>query len=228
MWAEFILVFALFVGTHFLPSHRPLRERLIGVLGRRTYFAGYGTISLVLLVWLVIAAGRAPYLPLFDPLPWTRWAPNLAMPLAVALLALGAGMAYPYTLGGGKAARFDPARPGFAAVTRHPILWALALWAGAHLLANPDLAHAVLFAGFAAVSLASMRLFDRRAESAEGPARWAEMRRATSILSLRPLADRGWLRANARGIAVRLALAVLLYVGLLHLHAPVIGASPLP
>lgn len=226
-WTEFALVLALFVATHFLPSHRPLRDGLIATMGRRAYFAAYGTVSTVLLVWLVVAAGRAPYLPVIDLAPWQRWVPNLVMPAAVALLGLGGGMAYPWTLGGRKIATFDPARPGFAAVTRHPMLWALGLWGGAHMVANPDLAHVVLFGGFAAISLAAMRLFDARARAAE-PDRWAAIRQATAILSLRPLMQAGWWRRNGKTTLARLAAAALLYIGLYHLHAPVIGASPVP
>lgn len=226
-WTEFALVLALFVATHFLPSWRPVRNGLIGAVGRRAYFAGYGAVSTVLLVWLVVAAGRAPYLPVLDPAGWQRWVPNLVMPVAVLLLTMGVGLRYPYTLGGRGDAAFDPDRPGLAALTRHPVAWALALWAAAHLLANPDLAHVVLFGGFAAISLAAMRLFDARARAAE-PARWPALRAATAILSLRPLADPAWLRRNAGALALRVAAALFVYVGLYHLHGPVIGASPAP
>ncbi len=227
-WVEFALALAVFMLAHFLPSHRPLRERLIGVLGRRLYFSLYGVLSIVLLVWVIVAAGRAPYLPLAEPATWQRWVPNIVMPVAVALAALGAGMAYPYTLGGRRGAAFVPERPGLAALTRHPLLWALALWGAAHAVANPDLAHVILFAGFAALSLGAMRLFDRRAAAAEPRARWQSICAATALASLRPLVDGAWLRRNGRALVVRLAAAAVVYVALYHLHAPVIGVTPVP
>jgi len=226
-WAEYSAALALFGATHFLPSHRPLRDRLIGALGRRAYFALYGTVSTVLLVWLVLAAGRAPFIAVFDPAPWMRWVPNLAMPVASALLALGVAFPYPYTLGGRRSAPVDPAAPGLAALTRHPALWALALWGAAHAMANPDLAHLILFLGFAAVSLGAMRLFDARAAAAD-PAVWPALRETTAILSFRPLADPRWLRAQGRALLVRLAAGVVLYVALYHSHSAVIGVSPAP
>jgi hypothetical protein len=102
-----------------------------------------------------VSAGRAPYVELWPALAWQRWLPNLAMPAAFVLAACGMGAAQPFTLGGRRADRFDPAEPGLAAVTRHPLLLALALWSGAHLAANGDLAHVVVFGGFFAMSLAA-------------------------------------------------------------------------
>ena len=226
-WAEFALVLVLFLGTHFLPSRRAFRDGLIARVGRRTYFAAYGTVSTVLLVWLVVAAARAPYVPILDPMGWQRWVPNLVMPLAVLFLSVGIGFGYPYTLGGRRNAAFDPARPRFAAITRHPMLWALVLWAGAHLLANPDVAHAILFGLFLAVSLLSMRLFDRRAREAR-PDLWPDIQEATATLSLRPLEPRHFGRANARVLATRIVGAVALYAAIYALHGPVIGVSPIP
>jgi uncharacterized membrane protein len=226
-WTEFALVLLLFLGTHFLPSRRAFRDGLIARVGRRTYFAAYGTVSTVLLVWLVVAAARAPYVPILDPMGWQRWVPNLVMPLAVLLLSFGIGFRYPHTLGSRRNVEFDPTRPGFAAITRHPMLWALVLWAAAHLLANPDVAHAILFGLFLGVSLLSMRLFDRRAREAR-PGLWPDIRRATATLSLRPLASRHFWRTNARFLGTRTLAAAALYAAIYALHGPVIGVSPLP
>ncbi len=41
-----------------------LRGRLIVLMGRRAYFSFYGVLSLALLVWVLLAAGRAPFVEL--------------------------------------------------------------------------------------------------------------------------------------------------------------------
>lgn len=115
-WAEFILALAAFLGAHVIPVR--WRGPLVARLGRRGYLLGYGLLSLGLLYWLIVAAGRAPWVELWPQAGWMRWLVNLAMPLAI-VLALTGGM-------GGLMAGF-------------------ALWAGAHLLANGDLAHVLLF-----------------------------------------------------------------------------------
>ena len=60
-WAEFTLAAVVFAGSHFLPARSELRDDLIRKLGRCSFFAGFGVVSLLLLGWLIVAAGRAPY-----------------------------------------------------------------------------------------------------------------------------------------------------------------------
>lgn len=224
-WSEYLLALAAFVASHFLPRLGGLREGLIGLLGRRVYFAAYGLLSLALLVWLIIAAGRAPYVELWPQLPWTRWVPNLAMPLAFVMVTCGGGLSA-VTLGGRSKAAFDPARPGFAAISRHPLFLSLALWSGAHLFPNGDLAHVILFGSFLVMALAAVAAFDARARRSLGERATAYFG-ATALLSLGPLFDPGWRRANLRRLALGAALGLVLWQGALHLHA-LAGVSPLP
>lgn len=227
-WLEFAAALALFVGTHFLPTRRGLRDRLIGAMGRRAYFSVYGLVSLLVVIWLISAANRAPYVPIWWQHEWHRWVPALAMPVAIFLAVLGAGGTYPHTLGGRRSAQPDPAAPGMAALSRHPLLWALVLWSLAHLVANGDVAHGILFGGFALLSLAAMAIFDRRAQRSMDPEEWAATRRATRLLSLRPSADRDWLKACGPVLLRSALIAAALYLLILVLHEPVIGVSPLP
>jgi uncharacterized membrane protein len=227
-WLPFVAALAAFAASHYLPAATGWREALIARFGRRAYFSGYGLLSLLLLGWVVVAAGAAPYIELWPQLPWQRWLPNLAMPFAFVLAACGLGQPQPFTLGGRRAARFHPQEPGLAAVTRHPVLLALALWAAAHLVANGDLAHVVLFGGFLAMALVAMRAGDRRAAGALSAAEAAAFFRATSIFSLAPFADAAWRRRTLPGLAPRAAIGLALWAGALLLHQPVIGVSPLP
>jgi uncharacterized membrane protein len=226
-WGEFGLALAAFAATHFLPTRRGLRDRLIAALGRRTYFTIYGVFSLLALGWAIAAAGRAPYVALWGPAEWQRWITFLTMPVALMLAALGVGARYPYTLGG-RGGRFDPAAPGIAAATRHPLLWALALWALAHLPPNGNFAHVILFGGFAALALGAMPLFDRRAQRTATVEEWRAIARATALLSLAPVASAAWRRENARDLGRAAAVAAGLFLLLFVLHEPVIGVSPAP
>ncbi len=227
-WLPFAAALAAFVAAHDLPIRTGLRDRTIARLGRRAWFAGYGLASLVLLGWMIAAAADAPYVELWPQLPWQRWAPNLVMPLVFVMAACGAGIRQPFTLGGRRGTAFDPADPGLAAVVRHPLLLALGLWAGAHLVPNGDLAHVILFGLFVLMALAGMAVFDRRAErELAGPARERFFRR-TSALSVAPLADWTWLRRNGHTLARRALIGLALWLAALLLHGPVIGPSPLP
>jgi uncharacterized membrane protein len=226
-WTEYLLALAIFVASHVLPRFGGLRDRLIGAVGRRAYFSAYGLLSLALLVWVIVAAGRAPHVELWPQAPWTRWVPNIAMPMATVLIACGFGLRNPFTLGGKRDAIVDPDHPGFAAITRHPLFLALALWAGAHLVPNGDLAHVILFGCFSAMALAAIPAFDARARRSLGPQATAFFK-ATATLSLQPLTDRVWLRDNARPLAIRTIIGLLIWVAALHLHGPLIGVTPFP
>jgi uncharacterized membrane protein len=222
----FALAFAGFLLTHFVPTRPRIRERLIGALGRRAWFSIYGLISLAVTAWVLWAAGQAPYVELWPQLPWTRWVPNLVLPVATTLAVCGLP-AQTVTLGGPRLSRLDPERPGLAALTRHPLLWALALWAGAHLFPNGDLAHVILFGGFALMALAAMPAFDARARQSLPPLDAHAYFATTATLSLRPLLDPAWRRSTAP-LAPRLLIAATLWLALLLLHPHVIGASPRP
>ncbi len=226
-WTEYGLALTLFVASHFLPRVGGLRERLIGMVGRRVYFGVYGLLSTILLVWVVSAAIRSPYVDLWPQLPWTRWVPNIAMPIAMILVTCGIGLRQPFTLGGKRGAEFDPARPGFAAISRHPLFLALALWSGAHLVPNGDLAMVILFGSFLVMALAAIPAFDARARHSLGGSAGAFFAN-TAILSLSPLIRGDWVRANARGTAIRAGVGLVLWIALLHLHSVIIGVSPFP
>lgn len=226
-WTEYVLALVLFAASHFLPRMGGMRDRLIARMGRRSYFMAYGLLSVGLLIWLIAAAGRAPYVQIWPQLPWTRWVPNLVMPLAFALIACGMGLPQRFTLGGRQGGRFDPADPGMAAVSRHPLFLSLALWSGAHLPPNGDLAHVILFGSFLAMAIAAILAFDAKARRVLGPEAAMFFSR-TSILSVAPLVDPAWLRRNGQAVLSRAGIGLLAWFALLHLHGWLVGASPFP
>jgi uncharacterized membrane protein len=224
-WAEFAAAYALFLLAHAVPARPAVRRRLVGVAGERGYLAGYVIVSLALLAWLVVAAGRAPYLPLWDPAPWQRWVPNVAVPVAFVLAGLAVAAPNPFSFGSARDAEFDPERPGVVGLSRQPILLALALWAGAHVVPNGNLAHVLLFGGFAAMAVLGMAMLDRRRRRAMGEAAWRALARRTSLLPTRAGLDAS---VSAPGAAVRTLAGLLGYAAALLLHERLFGVSPFP
>lgn len=225
-WGELLVAFAAFLLSHALPARPALRRPLAATLGERGYLLAYSLVSLVALAWLIAAAGRAPYVALWGPAPWQAWVLNLAMPPACLLVAFGLGAPNPLSFGG-RAAGFDPDRPGIAGVARHPLLLAIALWAGAHAVANGDLAHVLLFGAFAGFALLGMRALDQRKRRLVGPDEWGRLSARTSAWPLAALVTGRWRPSTPPGPR-RLAAGLLLWLALLALHAPVLGVSPLP
>ncbi|ARE41126.1 NnrU family protein, required for expression of nitric oxide and nitrite reductases (Nir and Nor) [Rhodovulum sp. P5] len=226
-WGELLLAFAAFLASHAVPARPAVKARLKTALGRRGYLVVYILISLAMLTWLIVAAGRAPHVPLAPVAGWQAWVPNLAMPIVCLLIAFGAATPNPLSFGGRRNDRFTPAAPGIAGLTRHPLLWALALWSGAHAVANPDLAHVLLFGGFAGFAIFGTRVIDRRNQRLMGRPAWQRAAAHTSNLPFGALVAGRW-RPGGPPPLGRLALGLGLWVLLLLGHRPVIGVSPLP
>lgn len=227
-WGEFAAAFATFMAAHVVPSRPAIRTRLVSALGLRTYMFLYITLSIALLGWLIAAAGRAPYVALWGFQPWQLWAPNIAMPLACLLFAFGAATSNPLSIASRRNELFDHGAPGVVGIVRHPVLWGFALWAGAHLIANGNLAHLLLFGGFTAFAFAGMIVLDRRLQRRIGMEEWRRLAYATSNIPLATLVSGRWRPGPIRISVRRLAAAIMLYVVFLLAHRPVIGVSPLP
>jgi uncharacterized membrane protein len=152
-WGGFALAYAAFLLTHLIPVRPPVRPWLVARLGPTGFGLAYSALSLAVLVWLFLAARAAPLVQLWYPPVWAAHVTLLAMMLACMVLAFAAFRPNPLSFAGSRNARFDPGAPGIVGFLRHPVLAALALWAGGHLPANGDLAHVLLFGGFAGFAL---------------------------------------------------------------------------
>ena len=223
---EFLIAIAVFVVAHVVPPAPPVRQRLIALFGRRAYMAGYSLLSLGLIAWIIAAAHRAPYVPLWTPAPWQTLVPIVVMPLAAWLLVAGLAEANPLSISlrGGDATEPGPA----VAVTRHPVLWAFLLWAASHMVPNGDVVSLILFGGMAILALAGLAVVDRRARRRLGEERWKNLAATTSVVPFVALATgRARLRASLRfGLSLVAAAALYLWF-LLQGHIWLIGVDPL-
>ncbi|KIZ39801.1 MULTISPECIES: NnrU family protein [Rhodopseudomonas] len=227
-WAEFVAAFAVFLLSHAVPTRPSVRAVLVKALGERGFLLAYSGVSVIILAWLIAAAGRAPVVVLWPFAHWQMWAPNLAMPLACMLAAFGVGAANPLSFGGHPNRRFDPAHPGIIGVVRHPLLWAIALWSGSHVVPNGDLAHVFLFGVFALLAFAGMVVIDRRKRRQFGAEAWTNMTQRTSFWPFAALIRRRWRPRVLRIDPKRIAIGLLAWLVLLLAHPPLIGVSPLP
>lgn len=223
--AEFLAALLAFLLSHSLPERTGLRRRLVAATGERAYLILYSLLSIMLLAWLISAALRAPFVPLWPLQTWHYYVPLVLMLPASMLLVGGALSANPLSIGFSSRA-LDPDRPGLVGVTRHPILWAFALWSFAHLAANGDLVSAILFGGFGLFALAGMAILDRRKRRSLG-GDWPRLAAPTSAIPFAALlAGRASWRWRAGEMAATLIGGALLYCALLRLHPLVFGIDP--
>lgn len=218
-FGEFALAFTAFLASHRIPSSARMRDKLVGRLGGGGFTLAYSALSILLLAWVFEAAARAPYVGLWETGTRLAHVTLTAMVLSFLLAALSLGRPNPFSFGGAQNARFDPQRPGIIRLTRHPLLLALMLWSGGHLLANGDLVHVILFGSFALFAGGGMRLLDRRAKRQMG-ARWVETLQEVRSVPL------SFVFRPARPQALRAVFALAAIAGVLALHPLLFGVDP--
>jgi uncharacterized membrane protein len=199
----------------------PLRPALLRSIGELRYRGLYSLIALGTFIWMCSAYVAAPREMLWTPL---RHVPSAVMPFAFLLLATGARR-NPMLVGADKLMRSeDPAR-GVIRVTRHPLMWAIILWALAHVAARADLKSLIFFGGLFVLAALGTALMDARKDKA-GTEEWQRFRAVTSNIPFVAIAqgrnhivwrEIGWL-APLAGLAV---LALFFWI-----HPWLFGARP--
>lgn len=221
-WPLFALTFAAFFVTHTVPVRPKVKVRLQRLLGPRGFTLAYSLLSLCMLGAVIAAAAHAPYVQLWPQAVWQHYVVAVGMLAVCLLLALAIARPNPFSFGGRKNDAFDPAKPGIIRFTRHPLLVALALWAGLHLLPNGDLAHVIMFGIFLAFALLGRTISDRRNKRVMGAKQWS-----TRLQKLRAAPYQTRLQ-NPRSTFMRLGIGLLVYGMLILLHPVVLSVSPLP
>ena len=212
-----------FCGSHVLLSSTGLRGSLRDQLGERGFLAVYSLTALVTFAWFLMAYAHAPTILLWPRQMWMALVPIVAMPLATILLVAGYTTPNPTAVGMERAARADDPAPGILRVTRHPVMWAIGLWAISHMIANGDLRSLLFFGAFAALSLGGTLLIDRKKRLALG-SNWSRLAEVTSNLPFAALVT-GRTRLRWRDISLlRLIAGLLLYAVLYNAHALIAGA----
>ena len=220
-WFGFTAVFAAFFLTHSIPVRPAVKSRIVNRIGTGGFGLAYSALSVAMLALLIWSAGEAPYVQLWPQMEWHRHAAHLGMLAVCLLLALSVARPNPFSFGGARNNRFDPTRPGIVRWTRHPILLALAIWAGVHVLPNGDLAHVILFGVLGGFAIAGRALIDRRKRRVLGASQWDTLDLARKAAP-RFHAPRSW-----PVLLLRLLVGLAAFAALLLAHPHVIGVPAL-
>jgi uncharacterized membrane protein len=218
-----LIATAAFLATHYVSS-TALRDRLIRALGRNGYLLLYSAVAFATLGSMVWSYYRAPFLGLWQ-IPALRYVPLFVMPIAMIFIVCGLFTRNPTLVGAERLLRApEPAR-GILRVTRHPLMWGIALWAGSHLLARGDAASALFFGSMLVLALTGTVLIDRR-KRASGGSDWQRFAAATSNVPFAAImAGANRFRAAEIGWS-RLLAGLALYGLVLWLHPLLFGARP--
>ena len=168
---------AAFVGTHFAMSH-PLRAGMVRALGAGGFQAAYSIVSFATLAWVYFAFIAAPPadLPGSGDAGWIA-ATLITLPAMILLAgSLIGNPALPTPMAEAQA-RAEPR--GVFRVTRHPMMWGIALWALSHLVLLWSTRTMVTAAAMGVLALVGAKLQDGKKAALMGEA-WAEWSAKTS------------------------------------------------
>ncbi len=140
---------AIFVAIHLIPSAPNLRASLLGKFGENGYKGIYSLLALAGLGMIIYGKAIASYDPVWNPPVWSRhlvW--TMMLPALILIVAANVP---------GNVKRLTP----------HPMMWAVSIWAIAHLVANGDKASIILFAPLLAFALIHIVSANRRGASVQ-------------------------------------------------------------
>ena len=215
---SFLLSAAIvFVGSHVILS-QSLRRPLVGLLGQAGFMAVYSIVAVVTLGWAVFAFGAAPRGP-YAWEPYSLWAWIAAMALTYLALLLFVGSlsgnpAAPSPRAAELAASKQPA--GVFAVTRHPMMWGIAIWAFSHILLVPEPRTLFLLGALIVLALGGSAMQDHKKQQQLGEA-WTGWQARTSYLPR--------LSGFASVPPVKWLIALALWLAINWLHLPLGGVA---
>ena len=194
-------------------------------MGFITFFS---LLSVAAITWLILAFSQAEFQPLWSPPAAMRTVALVLMLFAFLFVVIGLLTPNPTVLIVGESLDHEDMGKGIVRITRHPFMWGVVTWGLAHLLANGDEASMILFgsltflAGFGPFSI------DQKYAKRLG-VEWEDFVKTTSNVPFAAItqgrnswpsfAEIGWMR---------IAVALLTYLGFLALHPVLFGVSPLP
>ena len=176
--AMLVLALAAFVGSHLLLSHA-LRPAVVGAVGSRGFAGVYSLVAFATLGWAVWAFRAAPAGQYLWIAPGWAWGLGAIAMLFASILLVGSMTSPNPALMGGKAGDAGP--QGVQRITRHPMMWAFAIWAAVHAGLSGDTRTVLLCLGIGGLALVGAGFQDRKKRGQMG-AGWDAHEAATSFV----------------------------------------------
>lgn len=208
-----------FLGSHFLLSH-PLRKPLVGAIGEKPFLGVYSLVAFVTLGWLIAAYMKAPLSAPLWPVGDALWAIATVVMLIASILLMGSLIRNPALPTGGRPGPFPDVARGVFAVTRHPMMWSIALWGLCHIAVFPVARNVILAAAMVVLALVGAALQDRKKERLQ-PELWRAWESQTSYL---PFAAVAAGRARLGGFGMHALLGgLVVWLAATWAHIPLTG-----
>lgn len=217
-----------FFLLHLLPS-TPARPKLVAALGEKAYLALFSLVSVAAIFWLAREFSQADYGSKLWQVPqaWL-WVKVFIVGFAFVLIVGANSTPNPSTPNGEKVLQNQNLNvEGVFVITRHPLMWGIALWAGAHAISQATPRALVFFGAFCALALIGAFLQERRKRKSLGAAFEAFAARTSFFPFAALIEGRTRFRLAALG-PVPIIVALILLAAILHFHESLFGVPPLP
>ena len=207
-----------FVGTHLLLSH-PLRQPLVRAVGAGSFLLLYSLVAAVTLGATAWAYGQVPVTSAYWPVGAGIWALVTFVMLPASVLLVGSLVKNPALPGAAATAATAPAQ-GVYAITRHPMMWACAVWGACHILVYPVAKNIVVAGAIIVLALIGAALQDRK-KAAQDPVGWPAWQARTSYWPFAAMVQ-GRARAGSFG-AHALVGGLIVWLVATWAHIPLAG-----
>lgn len=224
MFERLALASFAWFAIHAFIAGSELRWWLAQRIGQRAFAAFFSLLSLASLLFLIDAYRKAGFYPLWFSPRIIHLLPVVVMPFALVLLVGAFSVPNPTAVGAEKVLQRTDAARGVLRITRHPFLWATALWSFAHLLVTGHIAAILFFGSLLLTALRGTSSIDEKRRRTNK----AEFLRYVEVTSNVPFAAivQGKNRFVLKELWVPLVIAALLMAVLLHVHLRLFGRSP--
>lgn len=227
--AELVVAQAAFLLVHLCLPREPVRSLLVVRLGEPAFRGVFSVLALLGLIWTCVSYAHAPTVWLWYPAAWQWFVPLLVMPVALAFLVGGVSTPNPAALGPQPDLSDGEIARGILRITRNPVMWAIALWGGAHAVPNGEAASLFLFGGMTILAIVGLPSIEAKAAHRHGVA-WSLFAQATSNVPFLAImrGQQSFATAVREFGLNRLAITAVLYGALLHMHGWLFGVTALP
>lgn len=213
-----LLAAGSFLGTHFLLSHS-LRRPVMDALGEKAFMGIYSIVAFITLGATIWAYRAAPPTDMLWSVGDGSWALATVAMLIASVLLMGSLVRNP-ALAGTTTEAGEAEAKGVYAVTRHPMMWAFAIWGASHILIYPVAKNVILSGAIIVLALVGAALQDRKKRRLD-PTGWTAWERRTSYL---PFAAIGAGRAQfGRFGGHALGGGVVVWLAATWAHIPLAG-----
>jgi uncharacterized membrane protein len=190
------------------------------VIGEGAFAGVYSLVAAATLIWLALAYRSArPTAPLW-PVGDVLWATATVVMLLASVLLMGSLIRNPALPTGGAPAKFPETARGVFAITRHPMLWAFALWGLCHIAVYPMMKNIIVAVAIIVLALVGAALQDRKKEGLDS-ALWPVWEAKTSYLPFAAVVS-GRARLDGFGLHTLIG-GLVIWLAATWAHIPLAG-----